>query len=107
MPQPPSSLQVDYLSADIPSSGSSVFDIPIHHDSRRPRPDNRLIAQLFDDGLTSFIVISGGTGCNSLCSAFGENTCYILPVSDDGGSSSEIIRVIGMFNSTPYTAEEG
>ena len=39
-------------------------------------------------------VISGGTGCNSICSAFGD-ACYVLPVSDDGGSSSEIIRVLG------------
>ena len=42
----------------------------------------------------SFLVVSGGTGCNSICAAFG-NACYVLPVSDDGGSSSEIIRVIG------------
>lgn len=41
-----------------------------------------------------FLVISGGTGGNSICSAFG-NACYVLPVSDDGGSSSEIIRVLG------------
>ena len=44
----------------------------------------------------SFVVISGGTGCNSICSAFGNaDACYALPVSDDGGSSSEIIRVFG------------
>lgn len=42
----------------------------------------------------SFLVVSGGTGCNSICSAFG-SACYVLPVSDDGGSSSEIIRVLG------------
>lgn len=40
------------------------------------------------------MVISGGTGGNAICSAFG-NACYVLPVSDDGGSSSEIIRVLG------------
>jgi len=42
----------------------------------------------------SFLVISGGTGGNAICSAF-TNACYVLPVSDDGGSSSEIIRVLG------------
>jgi len=42
----------------------------------------------------AFIVISGGTGGNSICSAF-DDVCYVLPVSDDGGSSSEIIRVLG------------
>jgi hypothetical protein len=44
--------------------------------------------------LPSFVVISGGTGGNAICSAFC-NACYVLPVSDDGGSSSEIIRVLG------------
>ena len=43
----------------------------------------------------SFLVVSGGTGCNSICAAFGHDACYVLPVSDDGGSSSEIIRVFG------------
>jgi hypothetical protein len=41
-----------------------------------------------------FLVVSGGTGCNAICSAF-DAACYVLPVSDDGGSSSEIIRVLG------------
>lgn len=85
------------------SPGSSVFDLP-------PQQDRDGLAGVSDarDGLPgagdhtastagdgpSFIVISGGTGCNSICSAFG-NATYVLPVSDDGGSSSEIIRVIG------------
>ncbi|KAH9955726.1 UPF0052-domain-containing protein [Lactifluus volemus] len=43
---------------------------------------------------TSYLVISGGTGCNAICAAFAR-ACYVLPVSDDGGSSSEIIRVLG------------
>lgn len=42
----------------------------------------------------SFIIVSGGTGCNAICAAFSQ-ACYVLPVSDDGGSSSEIIRVLG------------
>ena len=42
----------------------------------------------------TYLVISGGTGGNSICSAF-DDACYVLPVSDDGGSSSEIIRVLG------------
>ncbi|TEB39152.1 hypothetical protein FA13DRAFT_1751609 [Coprinellus micaceus] len=42
----------------------------------------------------SYVVISGGTGGNAICSAFGD-ACFVLPVSDDGGSSSEIIRVLG------------
>lgn len=48
-----------------------------------------------DIDLGSFIVISGGTGCNAICEAFGKDASYVLPVSDNGGSSSEIIRVLG------------
>ncbi|KAI0029064.1 UPF0052-domain-containing protein [Vararia minispora EC-137] len=40
------------------------------------------------------VFLSGGTGGNALCSAF-SRAYYVLPVSDDGGSSSEIIRVLG------------
>lgn len=101
------------------SPGSSIFDLPVHND---PTPSNEFVAPTRRDTQTrpasaptlssntrketismngednsseySFIVISGGTGCNSICSAFGD-ACYVLPVSDDGGSSSEIIRVLG------------
>ncbi|CAE6346433.1 unnamed protein product [Rhizoctonia solani] len=48
-----------------------------------------------DIDLGSFIVVSGGTGCNAICEAFGKDASYVLPVSDNGGSSSEIIRVLG------------
>ncbi len=81
------------------SPGSSVFDLPVSvaKDQHSPSP-----ARLLPPGNTeqaasnsiSFVVLSGGTGGNAICSAFG-NACYVLPVSDDGGSSSEIIRVIG------------
>jgi hypothetical protein len=90
----------------IESPGSSVFDLPA-----RPPPDSVQLDMrptLHHEGCTNsepgvsvnitptprYLVISGGTGGNSICSAFGD-ACYILPVSDDGGSSSEIIRVLG------------
>ena len=90
----------------IDTPGSSVFDLPTQ--PQRPNdpspssgfqmpshgPKKEIGALSSEDDSPSFIVISGGTGCNSICSAFG-NACYVLPVSDDGGSSSEIIRVIG------------
>lgn len=41
-----------------------------------------------------FCVIGGGTGANSILGAFPRAT-HILPISDDGGSSSEIQRVLG------------
>ncbi|EIW66757.1 hypothetical protein TREMEDRAFT_34696 [Tremella mesenterica DSM 1558] len=40
----------------------------------------------------SYLVISGGTGANSIASAFGHSPAFVLPVSDDGGSSAEILR---------------
>ena len=59
----------------------------------------------------SSIVISGGTGGNAICAAFGDECHYVLPVSDDGGSSSEIIRVlggpsIGTWPTTPFSPQE-
>lgn len=78
----------------IDSPGSSVFDLPI-----QPAPVFRPLAtpsrQYPSISTPSFIVLSGGTGGNAICSAFGLNATYVLPVSDDGGSSSEIIRVLG------------
>ncbi|KAI5120218.1 hypothetical protein M0805_000033 [Coniferiporia weirii] len=101
---------------NVDSPGSSVFDLPVHQSDTptletRPRQlplaphgsviesdldsEHRSVATDSTAGADrSFLVISGGTGCNSICSAFGD-ACYVLPVSDDGGSSSEIIRVLG------------
>ncbi|KAG1725566.1 uncharacterized protein EDB91DRAFT_1239786 [Suillus paluster] len=93
------------------SPDSSVFDLPLQSDN-----STRTIQGTWDGhdptlitnghvhfqnqvpearhSKPSFLVISGGSGGNSVCAAF-ENACYVLPVSDDGGSSSEIIRVLG------------
>jgi len=84
-----------------PSPGSSVFDFPAHRESEHTvqtlqdhtRASSSFARHSVDPG--SYIVISGGTGCNPICSAFGPDACYVLPISDDGGSSSEIIRVLG------------
>ena len=47
-------------------------------------------------------IFSGGSAANSLVDVFNEvvekNRCslsYIIPISDNGGSSSELIRVFG------------
>jgi hypothetical protein len=96
-----SSLTPPGLTAE--SRGSSVFDLPTHISSstrleRRPTQLPEVSHHPTSTNSTKsaprFIVVSGGTGGNSICSAFG-NACYVLPVSDDGGSSSEIIRVLG------------
>jgi hypothetical protein len=94
------------------SPNSSIFDIPTRQLGGAvasssaipsPMPVARASSVPGFSGYTgvsrsrdpSFLVVSGGTGCNSIVSAFGDSACYILPVSDDGGSSSEIIRVLG------------
>ncbi|THH30392.1 hypothetical protein EUX98_g3804 [Antrodiella citrinella] len=78
--------------------GSSVFDLPTQQHREGRSTQLTPVQSHHDAGCsasdTSFVVVSGGTGCNSIVSAFG-NACYVLPVSDDGGSSSEIIRVLG------------
>jgi len=86
------------------SPGSSVFDLPatvtklkiFTSDDASGRVPISIGASEHDipSAEPSFLVISGGTGGNAICSAF-TNACYVLPVSDDGGSSSEIIRVLG------------
>ena len=47
---------------------------------------------------SSLLVFSGGTAMNGICDALRDYTTsvtHVLPVSDDGGSTSEIIRVSG------------
>ena len=79
-----------------PSPGSSVFDFPAHRETEHMcHPGASPLRKPHDADPGSFIVLSGGTGCNPICSAFGPEACYVLPISDDGGSSSEIIRVLG------------
>ena len=46
----------------------------------------------------SIVVFSGGSASNnfvSMLQSFTDNICYVLPVSDDGGSTSEIVKVVG------------
>lgn len=99
--------------AECSSPGSSIFDLPTTGDHRTHLQSSAHIAtenanglqspnaldgddELTEGDVPSCLVISGGTGCNAICSAFGTSKAsYVLPVSDDGGSSSEIIRVMG------------
>lgn len=86
------------------SPESSIFDPPHAPPRKLPTPDPRRFDRKSDVALggkdtatshISYVVVSGGTGCNALTGAFGPKTTYVLPVSDDGGSSAEIIRVLG------------
>ncbi|KAN0060928.1 hypothetical protein ACQY0O_006662 [Thecaphora frezii] len=56
------------------------------HHPMRPLPS--------EAGPGPILVISGGSGYNDLVSATPGAT-YVMPISDNGGSSSEIIRVLG------------
>ncbi|THU87744.1 UPF0052-domain-containing protein [Dendrothele bispora CBS 962.96] len=92
------------------SPSSSVFDLPTQNAgpmtpiAMRPKPPaiHTQALERSDQGTgpkspkskQSYVVISGGTGGNAICACH-LNACYVLPVSDDGGSSSEIIRVLG------------
>lgn len=93
-----------HLYVDPVSRASSVFDGPSYdrNQDSQDTPEavstesHRTWHSATEQASTTLIVISGGTGCNAICSAFSQaHTCYVLPVTDDGGSSSEIIRVIG------------
>ena len=109
-----SSTLAPHNATDGSSPGSSIFDLPITSDRRSQLQSNAYAAgettngsstatgafessgDLVEENVPPCLVISGGTGCNAICSAFGTSTSsYVLPVSDDGGSSSEIIRVMG------------
>ncbi|KAH7884009.1 UPF0052-domain-containing protein [Phlebopus sp. FC_14] len=82
------------------SPGSSVFDLPVQPSTSARTSQGRLLLTTDDHRGSSLeagpqvVVISGGSGGNAICTAF-DNACFVLPVSDDGGSSSEIIRVLG------------
>lgn len=46
----------------------------------------------------NIVVLSGGTAANALLPAFeavSRELCFMLPISDNGGSTSEILRVVG------------
>ncbi|EAU92930.2 hypothetical protein CC1G_03717 [Coprinopsis cinerea okayama7 len=101
-------LHVDRGTRTFDSPSSSVFDLPPERPdsgpARAPLPLTSAPADLSvvkpgdiqqsRGSGPSYIIISGGTGGNSICSSFAD-ACFVLPVSDDGGSSSEIIRVLG------------
>lgn len=76
------------------SSGSTSFsavppDVQDQHQQQHQRSDPKK---------PSLVCISGGSAGNSIVEAFtrlSSEILFILPVSDNGGSSSEIIRVLG------------
>lgn len=56
------------------------------------------VSNVNDTSKPSLVVLSGGSAGNSLVEAFvnlASSILFVLPVSDNGGSSSELIRVFG------------
>ncbi|TYJ58481.1 hypothetical protein B9479_000688 [Cryptococcus floricola] len=77
------------------SQDSAISDSPTsEHSHRLPHPEPHL-GDNYRNKEPSYLIISGGTGANSIAGAFGHSPSFVLPVSDDGGSSSEILRCFG------------
>ncbi|KAK4056902.1 hypothetical protein OIO90_002152 [Microbotryomycetes sp. JL221] len=72
--------------AATPTLASSIEDLP-------GKTSNLSLTSRRD----KYVVIGGGTGANSIIGAFerAKRVSFVLPISDDGGSSSEIQRVLG------------
>jgi hypothetical protein len=74
------------------------LQLPNSLSSGPPRPSSVSVSP----SVTGIVVFSGGSAANSLVDVFESvreaNQCtlsYVIPISDNGGSSSEIIRVFG------------
>lgn len=78
--------------------------------AHQPRPTPPTTATDLDAllAIQDFCIIGGGTGCNAVVGAFAgaKRISYCLPVSDDGGSSSEIQRVLGQPSALLRTQRE-
>ncbi len=65
-------------------------------------PDSMSFPQLQIPKPLGLVVFSGGSAANNLVDVFNDiaesrqcSLSYIIPISDNGGSSSELIRVFG------------
>lgn len=85
-----SASQLDAL--QVPSKATSSYHATSPKRSVSPAPSNQ----------TGIVVFSGGSAANNLVEVFEHvreanrcNLSYVIPISDNGGSTSEIIRVFG------------
>lgn len=82
---------------------SFAFDQHPNNDSTPRLAGSPAPSAVLSSAEHDFCVIGGGTGCNAVLAAFqGVRTTFIVPVSDDGGSSSEVQRVLGA-STTPLS----
>ncbi|CAO1635469.1 unnamed protein product [Parajaminaea phylloscopi] len=84
------------LSSSIASSVTSAVSQPIHPVAATTEPISASAPEgsSSQKALGEILVISGGSGYNALLGATPGNTTYVMPISDNGGSSSEIIRTL-------------
>jgi len=68
--------------------------------SLSPQPPTILVPK--SNGNKGIVVFSGGSAANSLVDVFNKvaeqqasHLSYVIPISDNGGSTSELIRVFG------------
>ena len=86
---------------DARSASSSLQPPPASHLPPSPASSRRALSPN-PSNQTGIVVFSGGSAANNLVDVFENvrdaNTCplsYVIPISDNGGSTSEIIRVFG------------
>eukprot|EP00878_Enallax_costatus_P010254 GHUV01010704.1.p1 GENE.GHUV01010704.1~~GHUV01010704.1.p1 ORF type:complete len:450 (+),score=97.56 GHUV01010704.1:449-1798(+) len=79
----------------------SVLSLPLESDGfgdTRRLPRCSTVSLQTELGVPNLVVFSGGTAFNSVAGPLRKLTpcvSHVLPVSDDGGSTAEIVRVIG------------
>jgi hypothetical protein len=74
-----------------------LFSYSVHDNNRQHQP-----VKMSNDKPKGIVVFSGGSAANNLVDVFNavreSKKCqlsYVIPISDNGGSSSELIRVFG------------
>lgn len=85
------------------SQASTEFTVPEKGDHVRTRSKDEIFASSSDPcseikTSSSLLVFSGGTAFNGVVEelkTFTTKVAHVLPVSDDGGSTAEIVRVLG------------
>lgn len=95
-----------YSSNGFSPTGLSALHVPSTQDSRRASRDPAILlpassptqSALANSIEPALVVFSGGTAFNSVAGQMRDLTtrvAHVLPVSDDGGSTAEIVRVLG------------
>ncbi|KAJ3101546.1 hypothetical protein HDU97_001295 [Phlyctochytrium planicorne] len=82
------------MSAKLPHRGSYVEDARPFQTYANPDPPKELPSK----STRSILIFSGGSAANPfvpMLQSITDNICHILPVSDDGGSTSMIVQVVG------------